>query len=152
MSIRTTTLAVIAWAAASAACSHSQPYQAVAPVLAQEGVEIEVGGGECSATSKNHAGSLIVDLQLTNATDVPVLVLRDRFRLGTRLAGQNLVLKPAGAGVLTVMPEDTGSLTLVFQRSGGLDCGQPVTLDATDAVQLRGKKVSLPPMRLEPGT
>lgn len=151
MSSQAKTLAVIVLATAVPACSHGHPYQTLTPVLAPEGVELEAEA-QCSVTGKDHMLDLNVELHVSNPTDAPVLVMRDRFRLAVQTAARPALANPAESGVISVLPEDTLSTSLSFRQPGVIDCEHPLTLDAGDAVQLRGKRVALPPIHLTPGS
>lgn len=138
------------------ACSYSQSYRTSGPVIAKEGVELAVAGERCTVnrSAEQYPTSvdddrldLAVDLQLTNESENPVLVARDRFQLTERQGESTTPLKPLGAGTVTVLPGQTTLLPLEFQQDGQLDCHHELALDPGDAVQMGGKKIALAPIR-----
>lgn len=141
---------------ASAACSHGQPYQISGPVLAKEGVQMAVVGEQCTVnrsaeqypTSANDDRlDLTVKVQLSNPTDAPVLLARDRFRLSEQKGAENVPLKPTSAGVVTVLPGETSVVPLSFERSGEADCRRDLWLEPGSAVELHGRSVAFAPIR-----
>jgi hypothetical protein len=155
MTSRLTWLALCTLAAVGA-CGHSEPYRTTGPVMASEGVEMSVAGERCTV---NRSGEqfptvanqdklqLAVKVQLKNESDLPVLLVRDRFQLTQEQHPTPVTMRPLQSGIVTVLPGETKSVPLAFEQRGSLDCHHDLFLDPTDGVQMGGRKIALAPIR-----
>jgi hypothetical protein len=130
---------VLALAALTPACAGLQPPVRSSGPAAATGVEVAVLRQHCSYTVEaeqpgNDLVEAVIEVEVRNATPVPVTVHRDRFRLrapdgsairtATWFSGEPL---PVVAG----RPE---TFQLRFMTRGGLSCSKEMQLDASAAL------------------
>jgi hypothetical protein len=157
MTIRPLTLTGLALALGMSACAHST-YQAPSPTVSKNGVAVSVVSDErCFITredeklpppTNDNKFHLRVSLRFQNDSAGTAGVATEHVRLTADGPGAHTEMSPLGATTLTLQAGQSQIVPLDFERTGPLDCHQPLDLETRDAVSVDGKPVAFESIRL----
>jgi hypothetical protein len=139
-------------------CAHTT-YRAPAPTVANNGVALSVVSGQrCFVTrdserlpppTNDNRVHVRVTVQIENDSPGVVGVAPERVRLTAQERGPaRTEIAPMGSAELSLQPGESRILPLDFAGPGPVACGQPLALDPRDALDVDGRSVVLPPVRL----
>ena len=140
----------------AASCGYVAPYSSSGPSLSKEGVEIAIAGERCYVNRSGEQFPTTVDdgylnldlrLQIKNKSSLVAVLTPDHVGLSETVAGERIVMHPRESEAISLQPGETQTISLNFEQSGTLDCHHDLALEAADAVQIDGGKVSFEPIR-----
>jgi len=149
-------LLVLATTASVSACAPLRlPVENSGPARSREGIELAVTRQACTQNEDPdfpHAALVEerVELQMRNATSVPVTVQRDAFRL---ITPEGYALRPMtwrAADPMTLGGGEARTFELRYMTEGGLACDREMRLEADGGVRLGGGAVAVQAVRFRP--
>ena len=136
-------------------CTLAPPFKSGAPSISREGVQVAVTKQRCDQVDEpdEYGWDLIeavVEVQIGNATTVPLTVHRDVFRL---LGSDGTALKTMtwrAADPLTIDPGTSGAFELRFMTRGSPECTSEMILDVDTGLVLPGGPVKVDGVKFTP--
>ena len=143
----------------TAACGYTAPYQVSGTAASKEGVQISLAGERCYV---NRSGEQIpttvgddvlhleVSLQVANRATHPAQLSLDRFQLAEGTSSGQVVGTPQESGAVVLLPGESRTVALDFEKETALDCHHSFALEARDAVAIEGKHIEIEPVGFQP--
>ena len=122
---------------------------------AKNGIQVAVIGQSCSETVEPDLPGVdlvesTVELQVLNGTSAPIVVHRDRFRLGAPDGGAIGTSTWFARAPRPVDPGQARTFSLRFMSRGQLSCSTGMVLELRSAVEQGGEGVKLDAIKLPP--
>jgi len=132
------------------ACAHHPVYQSSGLAIS-DGVKVAIVGQSCDQYHDPNFEfddfvGLELDLEVRNASDLPLTVHRDMIRVvaGDGIAPKTLTWKAVEP--IQVAAGSTQRISVRYMDRGSLECRRPLDLDLKDAITRRGAPLALAPI------
>lgn len=141
--------------AVASACGLTPPLQNGAAAAAAGGVTLAVTRQSCDETVQpkqpgNDLVEMVVEIELRNPSELPVVVHRDRLRLSAPDGSSVRTSTWFASQPLAIAPSQSQTFQVRFMSRGGLSCWKPMELRANDAVTRGGDALALAAVRFTP--